>query len=258
MAGLVGAGKSCRRTGKRFCFRKSGEGGGPKYATYLRNTDGSPAIRLGEGSGLSLSPDGKWALARLNVSPSPLLLYPTGVGEMQAVEERWTESHFGSFLAGRKAICLHRNRAGTRGSAVCGVARRCQGARDQRGGCRVGNRSVTGWAVRGDSWSRSEGVSVPGGGRRAEAGAGDAAGRNSNSLVCGWALAFCDGTRASSRAGFSRGCGHRTKNSWKPVEPADSAGIDTIGRVMMSADNKAYVYCYVRTLSDLYLVQGLK
>jgi hypothetical protein len=27
---------------------------------------------------------------------------------------------------------------------------------------------------------------------------------------------------------------------------------------MMSADNKSYLYSYVRTLSDLYLVQGLK
>jgi hypothetical protein len=42
---------------------------------------------------------------------------------------------------------------------------------------------------------------------------------------------------------------------WKSVEPADAAGIDAIGRVMMSADNKAYVYSYVRTLSDLYLVE---
>jgi hypothetical protein len=45
---------------------------------------------------------------------------------------------------------------------------------------------------------------------------------------------------------------------WKSVEPADSAGIDTIGRVMLSSDTKAYVYSYVRTLSDLYLVEGLK
>jgi hypothetical protein len=42
------------------------------------------------------------------------------------------------------------------------------------------------------------------------------------------------------------------------MEPAGSADIDTIGRVMLSTDNKAYVYSYVRTLSDLYLVQGLK
>jgi len=45
---------------------------------------------------------------------------------------------------------------------------------------------------------------------------------------------------------------------WKSVEPADPAGIDTIGRVLVSADGKSYVYGYNRTLSDLYLVQGLK
>src|SRR4029077_16926423 len=69
--------------GKMILFQEAGEGGGPKYAVYLRNTGGSPAIRLGEGSGMSLSPDGKWALSRLNVSPSPLLLYPKGGGEIK-------------------------------------------------------------------------------------------------------------------------------------------------------------------------------
>jgi hypothetical protein len=45
---------------------------------------------------------------------------------------------------------------------------------------------------------------------------------------------------------------------WKTMEPADAAGIDTIGRVLISADGKSYVYGYNRTLSDLYLVLGLK
>jgi hypothetical protein len=45
---------------------------------------------------------------------------------------------------------------------------------------------------------------------------------------------------------------------WRAFEPADSAGIDTIRGVLLSHDNKAYVYGYSRTLSDLYLVQGLK
>jgi hypothetical protein len=40
-------------------FTEGGEGGGPKYAVYLRKTDGSPAIRLSEGNGLALSPDGE-------------------------------------------------------------------------------------------------------------------------------------------------------------------------------------------------------
>src|SRR5277367_6533694 len=67
--------------GRTVLFAETGEGGGPKYAVYIRKTDGSPAIRLSEGVGLALSPDGKWALARPNITPSPLMLLPTGVGE---------------------------------------------------------------------------------------------------------------------------------------------------------------------------------
>src|SRR5580704_15743468 len=67
--------------GRTVLFGETGEGGGPKYAVYLRKTDGSPAIRLSEGVGTALSPDGKWALARPNSTPAPLILLPTGVGE---------------------------------------------------------------------------------------------------------------------------------------------------------------------------------
>ena len=45
--------------GRTVLFSESGEGGGPGYSVYVRGTDGSPAVRLGEGPAVSLSPDGK-------------------------------------------------------------------------------------------------------------------------------------------------------------------------------------------------------
>jgi eukaryotic-like serine/threonine-protein kinase len=51
------------------------------YGTFLRNLDGSPAVRLGDGDPLDLSADGKWAITRLPVSPDQILLLPTGAGE---------------------------------------------------------------------------------------------------------------------------------------------------------------------------------
>ncbi len=54
---------------------------GPLYGTFLRNLDGSPAVRLGDGDPMDLSADGKWAIARLPVSPDQILLLPTGAGE---------------------------------------------------------------------------------------------------------------------------------------------------------------------------------
>ena len=49
--------------GHTLLFREEGEAGGPTYAVYIRKTDGSPAVRLGDGQSLALSPDGKWALS---------------------------------------------------------------------------------------------------------------------------------------------------------------------------------------------------
>jgi len=41
--------------GRTVLFSESGEGGGQGYSTFLRATDGSPAVRLGEGSGATLA-----------------------------------------------------------------------------------------------------------------------------------------------------------------------------------------------------------
>ncbi len=45
---------------------------------------------------------------------------------------------------------------------------------------------------------------------------------------------------------------------WRELMPLDSAGITDIGPILLTPDAKTYVYEYGRTLSDLYLVEGLK
>ena len=40
--------------------------------------------------------------------------------------------------------------------------------------------------------------------------------------------------------------------------PADSAGVSNITRVCPTPDGKLYAYAYIRTLSDLYLVEGAR
>jgi eukaryotic-like serine/threonine-protein kinase len=56
-------------------------GGTPLYAVYLRKTDGSPAVRIGEGSSPVLSPDGRWAATLLLSSRPSIALVPTGAGQ---------------------------------------------------------------------------------------------------------------------------------------------------------------------------------
>jgi Tol biopolymer transport system component len=67
--------------GTTLLFTEAYQGGGPNRAVYKRKTDGSPAVRLGEGLALALSPDGRWALSRSDATPSQLTLLPTGAGQ---------------------------------------------------------------------------------------------------------------------------------------------------------------------------------
>ena len=45
---------------------------------------------------------------------------------------------------------------------------------------------------------------------------------------------------------------------WRELIPADSAGVDSVGPVLLVGDGRSYVYGYSRTLSDLFVVDGLR
>jgi hypothetical protein len=66
--------------GGLVAFQREGAGAGGAFEILLRKTDGSPALRVGHGSVLGLSPDGSKVLA-LTTTPSDLVVYPTGPGE---------------------------------------------------------------------------------------------------------------------------------------------------------------------------------
>ena len=72
--------------GKTVIFSETGEAVGTHYSMFLRKTDGSPAVRLGDGGLGKLSPDGKWVLAE-DGSPAKLTLLPTGVGQPKAITD---------------------------------------------------------------------------------------------------------------------------------------------------------------------------
>ncbi len=70
----------------KLLFVELANGEGRNAAIYLRNTDGSPAVRLGYGNRPALSPDGKWVLCiRRDASGSSLLILPTGPGDSRVL-----------------------------------------------------------------------------------------------------------------------------------------------------------------------------
>ena len=94
--------------GKTLVITEQGEASRGAPSVYLRGTDGSPAVRLGEGRGLALSSDGKWVLASLDSSgqkPPSLLLLPTGPGQTRVLKNGGLADYgWGAFLPDGKRI----------------------------------------------------------------------------------------------------------------------------------------------------------
>jgi eukaryotic-like serine/threonine-protein kinase len=64
-------------------------------AVFLRRTDGSPSVRLGDGDALALSRNGKWVLARLSGKPpETLVVLPTGAGEVRELPRGEIDHYF--------------------------------------------------------------------------------------------------------------------------------------------------------------------
>jgi len=244
--------------GRTVLFAESGEGGGPKYAVYLRKTDGSPAIRLGEGVGLSLSPDGKWALARPNTFPSPLVLLPTGVGEMKILDRDSINHLWARWLPDGKRLVFSGNEAGhgfrLYVESPDGSAPRPISPEGVSGAVVLSPKGDFAASLGPDSKvylypvDTGEPVPVPGV-NPAEAPTGWAA--DGRSL---YVFRFGEIPAKVFQLDLSSG----KRKLWKELVPADAAGIDTIRGINIAPDAKAYAYGYIRTLSDLYLVEGLK
>ena len=94
--------------GRLLLFEEQTRGGENGYAVYTRKTDGSPAVRLGEGYTLALSPDAKWALAVSNPFSDPqLTLMPVGSGQPRALpRDTIAFQAWGSWLPDGKRILV--------------------------------------------------------------------------------------------------------------------------------------------------------
>jgi Tol biopolymer transport system component len=70
------------RDGGTILFSESGDATRQDYDAYLRKTNlSSPAVHLGDGLPLALSPDGRWVIANPAGPPARLTLLPAGLGD---------------------------------------------------------------------------------------------------------------------------------------------------------------------------------
>ena len=249
--------------GRTALFSYFGEGSGANYSAYVRKTDGSPAVRLGEGVPRGLSPDGKWVVSTL-YAPPQIMLLPVGAGEAKRLERGAIEQYVGaSWFPDGKRIAFQGRESGH------GWRHYIQ---DVEGG---GPRPFT---PEGTTTEESYGIPISPDGKSVIAvnaeqkaflfpveGNGSPRpilGFDPGDVVIQWSA---DGrsllvTRIAGMPikvyRLDLLTGH--KELLKEVTPADPAGIKGPNNIFMTPDGKSYVYKLARFLSDLYLVEDLK
>jgi dipeptidyl aminopeptidase/acylaminoacyl peptidase len=225
---------------------------------YLRQTDGTPAVRLSEGRALALSPDGKWALCWL-ASPVRLVVVPTGAGERKALPGPELASVGGAtwFPDSRRVLFL----AATQGEGLRAYIQDIEGGQRKAVGpagfssFRVSvspdGQTIAASSPNGAILFSSDGTQLP-----------PCRGTEPNDRPIQWSAdgrslyVIQVGRLVTKVFRIELATGRRTM--LYELAARDPAGASAPFNMRLTRDGKSYAYGLERILNDLYLVEGLK
>jgi Tol biopolymer transport system component len=247
-------GMSLSADGTRVLFTEGGVW--TSEAVYIRPTDGSPATRLGAGRAISLSPDSRWALARLQRSPYTFVLYPTGAGQARNLPNgavafssggRWLPDSKRMLFVGREGDRQPRvwivSMSGESPRAVTPEGVMSMGPVSPDGRYMAAldaDRQLVLYGLEGGDTRRVPGAAEPG-----ELNEWSADGRT----------IFTSEDRAPRLLFFTRDIATGARELWRNIEAADAAGVYGM-RGLLTPDGKTVLYTYQRFLSNLYSITG--
>lgn len=245
--------------GRTLLVVETGEGAGGEYTTFVRDTDGSPAVRVGDGRGTDLSPDGRFVAALPVRNPDRVIVLPVGEGVRREVRfdglERYSFVGFhpdGRRLvftaaapgAGERVYVGERDGGPARALTPPGVVIRSNTITpDGRGFVTMGpDLDLWIWPLDGGAPRR-----VP-----------ETQGHEF--------LGFADGARELFVARSARfpievervDAVTGKRRPWRTLRPADTRGTEGATRVRITPGGGAYLYAYPRQLSELFVVDGLR
>ncbi len=246
--------------GKLVSFDETGEAGGETGEIYVRGTDGSPAVRLGDGAGATLSPDGKWVLGRSVTLKHAILELPTGAGESRTIGTGDVQVHEAYFFPDARHILEVGNEEGhglrlwvqniqsgnprpiSPEGTTMPYYRTCISTDGKRVAALDAERRIAIYPVDGGAPTL-----VPSA-QQGEVPAFWSA--DGKSLLIG-------STDVPTRV-FTVDLASGQRRLYRTFAPADATGLFDLAPPNFSRDLKSYVYSYTRILSDLYIVDGLK
>lgn len=226
------------------------------YTAVLARSDGSPAVRLGSGEAIAISPNGEWVLLPTNSTPPQYQLLPTGAGEpRQFTHDNITHSRFAYWFPDSLRVLFTGSEAGHKPRAYL---------QDISGGAAqaVTPEGVTAGPVAPDGAhfvARDQNgasylYTLDGSSRPVQLALSPA------EHVHGWldsrhAYFF---TPPVVTAVYSLDVVTGQRQVVKRITVSDPAGMDTVVPVTIARDGKHCIYTIGRLLSDLHLVKGLR
>jgi eukaryotic-like serine/threonine-protein kinase len=246
------------RDGTKVLFEEEAEGGGPNYTVFLRDTSGSPPVRIGEGVAGAISPDNKWVITK-PLKSGELSVVPTGAGQSRQLTHDNVSYVAVSYFPDGKRLLAAGIEAG-------------HGARDYLIDLATGDsKPLTPEGVSGVALSR-DGTQAAVSGPDGKIGVWTLGGNSMRPIpgldpkngVAGWAP---DGksiyvvSRQTSRKTakiYSVDVATGKMDLWKEMGLGLPANVLGIGGAQFSADTNAYAYPYDTLLCDAYVVKGLR
>ena len=245
--------------GRSLLFDESGVGGGEFHSVYMREIDGAPAVRLGDGVNPRISPDGHWALTSLDDVNRALVLLPTGAGETRTIPTGRLTCHHATWFPDGKCACVAASE-GTGGLRLYEIDLESGSSRamSEEGvstydllvspdGKFVSARSPQGkftlYPVEGGAPRVLESIHAQ---ERSIGWSAD--GR--------WLYVYPRGVVPASVHRIDAATGER--ELVREISPSDPTGVDGITVVRMSRDATAFAYSYPQGLGDLYVIEGLR
>ena len=245
------------RDGHKIIFEEEGNGGGQNYTVFLRDTDGSPPARIGEGTPEAISPDNKWVVTK-PAKGGQLSLVPTGAGESRQLTHDSVSYRSMRFLPDGKHLIASGIETGhgvrdylidlSTGDSKPLTPEGVAGTRLSPDGSRT---AVLGPDGQWGAWP------LDGSGLR------PIPGLDSKYNVTGWTpdgkSVYVMSSRSEQLAQVSKVDVTTGKlERWKTFGVGVGAGVSDTGPPQFSADGSAYAYVYAQALSNAYVVTGLK
>jgi eukaryotic-like serine/threonine-protein kinase len=239
--------------GKWIFFSEEGDGGGEKYSAYMRATDGSPPIRLGDGSPYGISPDLKWVASIIPGQPQQLWLLPARAGEAKNLSRGGFDYDIALWLPDGKHMAVTGREPGKQTRTYLttmdsGVLTPVTPEGVQAFPTADGKELIS---QQGDTLTF---YPIDGGPPRTVK-----ARIPNNGPLSGPGERYVIGSEKPEvplklyRYDIQTG----EKKLWKELVPTDRAGVFNMTVFDVTPDERWYAYSYVRDLSDLYLVEGL-